>query len=112
MLPGVGGKTALPKEAISGGNAIPRILYDWRPPVTRGWAYMPRPVTHVRGLMNSGKDYARSLLGQVGGVRALEDRKDMCPWVFEARASALVFYFITSPKIRCPLKTQALARPK
>ena len=68
--------------------ANPRILYDWRPPLTRGWANRSRSVTCVRGLMNSGTNYARSLVEQVGGVRVLEDRKHMYPWVLEARAQA------------------------
>ena len=47
--------------------ANPPILYDWRPPLTRGWANRSRSVTRVRGLMNSGTNYARSLVEQVGG---------------------------------------------
>ena len=68
--------------------ANPPILYDWRPPLTRGWANRSRSVTRVRGLMNSGTNYARSLVEQVGGVTVLEDRKHMYPWVLEARAQA------------------------
>ena len=68
--------------------ANPPILYDWRPPLTRGWANRSRSVTCVRGLMNSGTNFARSLVEQVGGVTVLEDRKHMYPWVLEARAQA------------------------
>ena len=78
----------VPALLLAQAAANPPILYDWRPPLTRGWANRSRSVTRVRGLMNSGTNYARSLVEQVGGVRVIEDRKHMYPWVLEARAQA------------------------
>ena len=61
----------IPALLLVQAAANPPILYDWRPPLTRGWANRSRSVPRVRGVMNSGTNDGRSLVEQLGGVKVV-----------------------------------------
>ena len=62
--------------------------YRWRAPIVRGWQRGNKKHVRIRGIMNTGTNFLRTLLNKVGGLKITEERKHMFPWVLEQRGAA------------------------
>ena len=62
--------------------------YAWRAPITRAWNRGNHNHVRIRGVMNTGTNFLRTLLAKVGQLKITEERKHMFPWVLEDRKAA------------------------
>ena len=64
------------------------VKYAWRAPISRRWDHRTARHVRIRGIMNTGTNFLRTLLAKVGALKITEERKHMFPWVLEARGAA------------------------